>query len=159
MMAKLTVLGVTLGLCLAAAPAEAKKPKVLVQDLKAQGVEAHEAMVLSTAACTAFSKSTKHDVLCGDDLRNMMQFGALAATFDGCAEENCYASMGKALSARYIVSGSVSKLGASYVLSIAMFDTEEGRPAGRTQIKADTVEKLHRDAGEAVSAILSKKRS
>ena len=142
---------VLLSFALWAAPAEAKKPKVLVQDLKAQGVEPHEAMVLSTAAGTEFSKSSKHDVLCGDDLRNMMQF-------DGCAEENCYASMGKALSARYIVSGSVSKLGGAYVLSIAMFDTESGRPAGRSQIKADTVEKLHQDAGEAVSAILKKRR-
>lgn len=141
----------------AADDAVAKKgrPKLLLQDLKAEGVEAHEASAVSTAACHALAKSKAHDVLCGDDLRNMMQFGALAASFDGCADESCYAGMAKALEARFVVSGKVTKLGKLYVLSLSMFDTERGKPSGRTEIKADTIERLHQDTAEAVSALLS----
>lgn len=146
-------------LALSASPAARaeKGPKLLVQDLKAEGVEAHEASAVSTAACHALAKSKTYDVLCGDDLRNMMQFGALAASFDGCADEACYAGMAKALEARFVVSGKVTKLGKLYVLSLSMFDTKSGKPAGRTEIKADSIERLHQDTAEAVSALLAKR--
>jgi len=137
--------------------AHAKKgaPKLLLQDLKAEGVEAHEASAVSTAACHALAKADAYEVLCGDDLRNMMQFGALAASFDGCANEECYSGMAKALEARFVVSGKVTKLGKLYVLSLSMFDTVKGKPAGRTEIKADTIERLHQDTAEGVSSLLS----
>jgi hypothetical protein len=138
-------------------PAEAKGDKLLLQDLVAEGVEPHEASALSTAACNALAKSDKHEVLCGDDLRNMMRFGALAASFDGCADEACYAGMAKALQARFVVSGKVSRLGKVFVLSLSMFDTTTNKPAGRSEIKASSVEQLHVDAAEAVSALLTQR--
>src|SRR5262249_17980141 len=86
------------GVLILAAPAFAAKPKMLVQDLVAQGVETHEAAVMSSAACQAFAKSSTNDVLCGEDIRNMMRFGAMAAAFEGgCKDETCYANMGKAM--------------------------------------------------------------
>lgn len=157
----LGVLGLGLALSAGAssmAPrAEASRPKLLVQDLTAQGVEGHEAAVISTAACNAIAKSARHEVLCGDDLRNLLRFGALAASFDGCADETCYATMGKAMQARFVVSGAVSKLGGTYVLSLSMFDTEAGRPVARTEVKADSIERLHAQADEAASALLGKR--
>lgn len=133
-----------------AGPAHAKA-KVLVQDLVAQGVEAHEAAVMSTAACQAFAKGDL-EVLCGEDIRNMMRFGAMTAAFDGCQDEKCYANIGKAVKARFVVSGSVSKFGNGFILSLSMFDTEEGKPVGRTEVKADSLEKLHAQVPEAASA-------
>lgn len=140
----------------AAGVAQAAKggAKLLLQDLKAEGVEAHEASALSTAACHALAEYPKYDVMCGDDLRSMMQFGALAASFDGCSDETCYAGIAKALDARFVVSGKVTKLGKLYVLTLSMFDTKTNKPAGRTEIKADALEKLHLDTKEAVSALL-----
>jgi hypothetical protein len=131
------------------------KSKLLVQDLTAQGVEPHEAMVISTAACNAFAKHNKYDVLCGDDLRNMMKFGVLAASFDGCKNEECYTNVGRAIQARFVVAGSVSKLGKLYVLSLSMLDTETGRPVGRTEVKADSLEQLHAQVDEAYSAVVT----
>ncbi|MCK6550659.1 hypothetical protein L6R52_32780 [Myxococcota bacterium] len=135
--------------------ASAAPPKILVQDLVAQGVEAHEAAVLSTAACQAFAKSPKHEVLCGEDVRNLMKLSAMSASFDGgCTDEKCYSALGKAMKARFVVSGTVSKLGATYILSLSMFDTEQGKAAGRTELKGASLEKLHADVPEAVSTIL-----
>ena len=142
-------------LLLSAAALAADKPKLLVQDLTAQGVEPHEALVLSTATCNAFSKSAKYDVLCGEDLRNMMKFGVLAASFDGCNNDECYANVGRAIQARYVVAGSVSKLGKIYILSLSMLDTETGRPIGRTEVKADSIESLHSQVPEAYSAVVT----
>lgn len=129
------------------------KPKLLVQDLAPQGVEAHEALVLSTATCNAFSKSPKYDVLCGDDLRNMMRFGVLAASFDGCKDDECYTNVGRAIKARFVVAGTVSRLGKLYVLSLSMLDTQSGRSVSRTEVKADSIESLHGQVPEAYSAI------
>lgn len=144
----------SLGLCWVASDADAQnKSKVLVQDLIAQGVQPHEAAVMSTAACQEFAKRNALDVLCGEDVRNMMRFSAMNAAFDACNDEKCYASMGKAMKARYVVSGSVSKLGQEFILSLAMFDTEKGEPVGRGQVKADSLEKLHLQVAEAASLI------
>ncbi|MEQ8272696.1 MAG: hypothetical protein RMA76_41525 [Deltaproteobacteria bacterium] len=154
-MTRIATIALLLGLTMTSAPAWAAKPKMLVQDLVAQGVEAHEAQVISTATCNAISKTAKYDVLCGDDLRNMMRFGALAASFDTCADASCYSSMGKAMQARFIVSGTISRLGKTFVMSLSMIDTETARPVGRTELKADSIEKLHTQATEAASAILT----
>lgn len=139
----------------ATALAAGGKPKLLVQDLAPQGVEAHEARVLSTAACNAFSKSAKFDVLCGDDLRNLMRFGVLAASFDGCQDDECYTNVGRAIKARFVVAGSVSRLGKLYVLSLSMLDTHTGRSVARTEVKADSIEALHDQVEEAYSAIVT----
>lgn len=154
---RLTLIASTLLTALAATatPALAKGPKLLVQDLVAQGVEAHEAAAITTAVCSKVAKVKKYETLCGDDLRNMMRFGALSASFDGCADSECYAGMAKALEARFVVSGKVGKLGKLYVLSLSMFDTKTGKPSGRAEIKAGSVEQLHTDAGEAVSALFT----
>ena len=155
--ASITLATLALGLAFSGVAEAKKAPKLLLQDLVAKGVEAHEASAVSTAACHALAKSKKYEVVCGDDLRNMMQFGALAASFDGCADEACYAGMAKALDARFVVSGKVTRLGKRVVLSLSMFDTEKGKPAGRTEIKADSIERLHQDTPEAVSALLTKR--
>jgi hypothetical protein len=147
-----TTAGLFLGLLATTATAQAAKPKVLVQDLVAQGVEPSDAAVMSSAACQAFAKNAAYDVLCGEDIRNMMRFGALTAAFDGCADEKCYEGLGKATKARYVVSGSVSKLGGTFILSLSVFDTEQARPIGRTEVKAESLEKLHGQVPEAVSA-------
>lgn len=150
--------GVALALAVALPGAAlAAKPKVLVQDLVAQGVEAHEAAVISTATCQAFAKSAGHEVLCGEDVRNLIKLSAMSASFDGgCTDEKCYAALGKAMKARFVVSGTVSKLGATFILSVSMFDTEQGKAVGRAELKGASLEKLHGDVPEAVSSILGK---
>lgn len=150
----LTGSALCLGLVVVASEASAQsKAKVLVQDLVAQGVQPHEAAVMSTAACQEFAKRNGLDVLCGEDIRNMMRFSAMNAAFDSCNDEKCYASMGKAMKARYVVSGSVSRLGNEFILSLAMFDTEKGEPVGRGEVKAESLEKLHLQVAEAASSI------
>lgn len=134
------------------APSFGSRPKVLVQDLVAHGVEAHEAAILSTATCQAFAKANDLEVLCGEDIRNLIKLGAIAAAFDGCRDEKCHADLGRAMRARYVVSGAVGKLGGGYVLTLSVLDAIDGRAVGRAEVKAESVEKLHGHVPEAVSA-------
>ena len=132
----------------------AAKPKMLLQDLQPQGVTEPEAAVLTTSTCMALAKQGRHDVLCGDDLRTMMRFGAMSSTFRACEGDACFSQIGKALKARFVISGSVSKLGDTFVLSLSAFDTKRTRAVGRAEVKAPTIEQLQLQVDEAVSALL-----
>lgn len=155
------VLGLVAGLALgpAAGPADAARSrKVLVQDLQARGVEGHEAAALSTAACNALAKRKDLEVLCGDDLRAMVKWNTMAATFNACADDACAASTAKALSAALVVSGSVAKVGPGLVLSLAMIDVARGEPVGRAEVKAADVGALYAQVPEAVDILLAAKK-
>lgn len=140
----------------AASPSFAAGKKVLVQDLNARGVETHEAAALATAACNALAKHKGYSVLCGDDLRAMIKWNTMAATFNSCADDKCMQSSAKGLDARFVVSGSVAKIGEEFVLTLSMLDVKEGTPVGRAEIKAAAVDALYRSVPEAVDVMLGK---
>ncbi len=161
--AALLSLGAALALGLGPGPADAAPPagatrKVLVQDLQARGVEGHEAAALSTAACNALAKRKDLEVLCGDDLRAMVKWNTMAATFNACADDACAASTARALSAALVVSGSVAKVGPGLVLSLAMIDVARGEPVGRAEVKAADVGALYAQVPEAVDILLAPKK-
>jgi len=139
-----------------ASSALAAPSKLLVQDLSAVGVEAHEAKAIGTATCGELAKRKGYQVLCGDDLRAMVKWNAMAASFNACQGEDCLAKTAAAVDAQYVVSGSVSKVGDEVVLALVLLNTEEGRPVGRASIKASEVASLHRQVREAVDILLSK---
>lgn len=145
--------------CLAvASPALAADDKLLVQDLTAQGVEAPAAQALSTATCHQIAQKKGIDVLCGDDLRALMQWNAMAASFNGCQDQACFENSAKALEARLVLSGSVSKVGEQYVLSLSLFDVKLARSMGRAEVKAATIDALYKQVPEAVDVVLAKKK-
>lgn len=140
-----------------AAPAYAKPAsKLLLQDLSAVGVEGHEAKALSTATCGELAKRKGYQVMCGDDLRAMIKWNAMAASFNACDGDDCLAKTASAVDARYVVSGSVAKVGDDVVLSLVLLNTEKGVPVGRASIRAPEVAALHRQVREAVDILLSK---
>ena len=142
--------GLLLGLPRVTMAAPPSKPKLLVQDLEGRGVGPGEVSALSVALCMEVSRRKEHDVLCGDDLRSLMQFGALVTALDGCKADACQVSLGKALEARFVVSGTVARLGQPFVLSLALYDAPLARAVRRSQVKAATLEKLHGAVAEAV---------
>lgn len=144
-----------LSTALAEPPKAGKGSKLVVQDLEARGVERHEAAALATAACNAIASRPKYAVLCGDDLRAMMKWNAIATSFDACKDEACVQRTAKAMEARFVVSGSVAKVGESFVLSLAMLDVEQGTSLGRAEVKAQTVDGLYDQVPEAIDVLLS----
>ena len=133
-------------------------PKLLLQDLQARGVSDAEAAAITSATCLALSRTGRHDVLCGDDLRTLLRFGSLSASFQACEGDSCFAQIGKALKARFLVSGAVSRLGELYVLSLSMVDTVRAKVVDRTSVQASSLERLQTQVAEAVSALGRHKR-
>lgn len=145
-----------LGSSVVAEATPASPPRALVQDLDARGVEPVEAAVLSRAVCEALSESVQWSVLCGEDLRAMLGFAAMSASLDACAGDACFRRVTQALEARYLVSGSLSKLDGIYVLGLTLLDGEVGEVVGRAEIKGTSLDRLHADAGEAVGILTAK---
>jgi hypothetical protein len=141
---------------LSAAPAA--ESKLLVQDLTAQGVDGPQAAALSTATCHQLSLRKGIDVLCGDDLRALMQWNAMAASFNACNDQTCFESSAKALEARLVVSGSVAKIGDQYVLNLSLFDVHLARSVGRSEVKAASIEALYKQVAEAVDVVLQSRK-
>ncbi|MFO0724665.1 MAG: hypothetical protein U1E65_12860 [Myxococcota bacterium] len=143
-------------LVLAAAPAA--EERLLLHDLTAEGVEAPVAQALTTAACFELSALKSFDLMCPDDIRALMQWNAMASTFSACQDQACLESSAKALDAKLVASGSVQKAGESYVLSLSLLDTRAGKVRARAEVKAASIDALHKQVAEAVSQLFPKKK-
>ncbi|MEM7676513.1 MAG: hypothetical protein AAF449_10965 [Myxococcota bacterium] len=141
----------------ASSPAFAK-PKLLFQDLEAHGVKPSEAAALTTSTCQSLSALKQHSVLCSDDLRTLMRFGTLSSSFGVCEGSACFAKIGRALKARYVVSGKVSRLEQVFVLSLTAVDTVQTKAVGRSTVKARSLEQLQLQINEAVNALFPARR-
>lgn len=136
----------------------ADKAKLVAQDLSPRGVSEAEAALLSSAVCEGLTSAKRLSVLCGDDLRAMMQMAALSASLDACEGDACFANVSAALKAKYLVSGSVSKVESKLILALALLDASSGEVLGRAQIEGLSFDRLHADVPEATGILLSELR-
>jgi hypothetical protein len=145
------------GLCLATsweARAAAPERKVLVQDLVARGVDAGDAVSLSNAVCQRVARQDGVRAVCADDLRAMMQHGAMAAQLAACPDGSCFRGLEKAADARFVLSGTLARVDGELVLSLAFFDMKKGQPLGRSEVKGANLSALRTHLDEAVSQTL-----
>lgn len=134
-----------------AAPAD----KVVLQDLAARGVSAVDAAALTTATCTALAAQPALELLCGDELRALMQWNALASGLDRCRDEACAAGVARALQAQRLVTGQVAQVGPELVLSLALVDAQTGEVRGRAEARAPTLVALHQQLEATARALLT----
>ncbi len=118
-------------IAVAAEPSEGKK-KVAVLALEAQGNALQPiAGVLSDVVATDLSRRSWLQVLSSSDIASMLGFERQKALL-GCSEEaSCMAEIGAALGSEVLVSGSLGKLGDTFVLTLRAYDTVRGVALGR----------------------------
>lgn len=122
-----------------AAPEGAKR--VLVLELDAAGVAVGEARVLNGALGQALARSTSLEVFTTQDLAAILELEAdrLRA---GCDTASCLAEVAGAMGARYVVFGTLGRIGSTVVAQVSMFDSEAGRPVARREVRARSAENL-----------------
>jgi len=107
----------------------------------AAAVTTTEGALLTSLVATAAAKDPAFDVLTRDDIKN-----ALAVESDrqalGCEESTCLAELAGAMGARVVVYGSVGQLGSDLLLTLNLFDSEEGSSGGRRVAQAGDVSGL-----------------
>jgi TolB-like protein len=102
-----------------------EKPIMTVLDFVTNGVSKSEMRTIISFLSSALFKTDKFiviDIQERDSLLREMEF-----SMSGCSNETCLLEIGRLLSAQYIVTGNIGRVGSRYVLAIKMLETETGR--------------------------------
>jgi len=133
-------------LCAAAAdqPAPADKPRLFVSALTAQGVEPEAARALTDAVVDALTVRSLYEIISTKDLETLLGAERQKQLMGVCESNpaSCTQNAADALTARFVLSGQLSKLGSVYQLSLQMVDTQKGEPVSRSLRIAPDLGKL-----------------
>ncbi|MBL8951267.1 MAG: hypothetical protein JNK82_10850 [Myxococcaceae bacterium] len=123
-------------LLLAASPAPAEKPKLIVLPLSvAGGVEAGIGLALTEAVATEVAAHGFFQVISSKDVQTLLNVERERELM-GCADESvsCVSELAGALGARFVLSGSVARLGDAYQLNLQTLDSLKAQPLGRSTL-------------------------
>jgi len=134
-MKPLTVIALLL---IVAVPAAAKKPKVAVLDLQAQGVPEETAATLTGVLLSGLSEGGGINLLGKSDLGKILTLEETKILV-GCPPEdpNCVVQHGASLGNAILVWGTAGKVGDRVVISVAAVDVQAGTTVGRGSRSVD----------------------
>ncbi len=129
-----------------ASPAQEEKPKLLVTELQAQGALPEQAAALTAALVQTLSERGLFQVLSASDVETVLSAERRRQLMGVCKEDpsRCAVDVGALLQARYVLTGSLSRLGNTYELALQMLDSVKGQPVGRSTRLARDVETLRK---------------
>lgn len=133
------MLALLLAVCTGVAPTpEApEKPRLAVLDLTpGAGVDPALITPLTEAITIEVQSRGFFDVTSSRDIVTLLGVERQKQLL-GCGESSCVAELAGALGARFVLSGSVSRIGASWQLSLTTLDTQKSQPLARA-VRLDT---------------------
>jgi hypothetical protein len=107
-----------------------QKQRLAVLELKAEGASAELATTLSQVVAEQAGKTPGFEAISQAEISAMLNVQRQKQLL-GCADESCLAEIGGALGAKLVLSGTLGKLGDSYVLSLQLLDTHKGKIQSR----------------------------
>jgi hypothetical protein len=130
-------------LCLlAAAPDE--KPRLFVSSVSAVGVDAQDASFFTDAIADTLAKRGLFEVITTKDLESILGAERQRQLLGICEKDPTACSQGAAdaVTARFVLSGQLSRLGSAYQLTLQMVDTQKGQPVARALRLSNDVQSL-----------------
>ncbi len=118
-----------LGICLALPMGALAKPRIMVSELRAQGVPESLAQTLSDLVVYELSRANQADIVSNNDLTATLDLQAKQNIL-GC-DEKCMVDMAKQLDCTHIVHGSLGKLGPQMILNLTTINIEDSNVLGR----------------------------
>lgn len=121
-------------LALLSASPSGERPRLLVLDFTAGGgATAEEAQALTEAAVSAASARDIFQVVSARDVETLLGLERQRQLV-GCAEDeaSCLAELAGALGARFVLSGTLSRVGGSYQLTLQTLDSSRAQALGRS---------------------------
>jgi TolB-like protein len=129
-------------LCVAAlaAPAGAlagsARPKVAVMSIEASGIPAQDVSTLAEVLSTELSAIGRYEVISSRDIESMLAHEGNRQAL-GCDTAGCFAEIGGALGADYLIAPQLSRLGELYVVNIKLIDVKRGKALRRVSERVD----------------------
>ncbi len=111
----------------------AEKPKLAVLELTAAGgVDIKVAGALTETITQEVANAGFFSVLSSREVQTLVGFERQKQMM-GCSEESsCLTELAGAMGARFVMSGTLAKLGEAYQLSLQVLDSNKAQPVGRT---------------------------
>lgn len=131
----------------------AERPKLAVLELNAgAGVEASLTGPFSEALTAEVEARGYFDVISSRDIQTLLGLERQKALL-GCADDaqSCMAELSGALGARFVMTGSLARLGDAWQLTLSTLDTQKAQPVGRSTRIAKDLEALRRALAGAVA--------
>lgn len=119
------------------APTPSGHVRILVLDIKSESVPGETARALRDEVVIELARAPSLSVLSTEDLRAAVSVEAETRAI-GCDTTSCLAEIGAAMGARYIVHGSVAKVGGAYAVYLNIFDTDRNEAVAREVADAAT---------------------
>ncbi|MDP2274180.1 MAG: hypothetical protein Q8N23_12365 [Archangium sp.] len=137
------VLSVLLALPSLAAETE-QKPRLVINDLVALKVAPEEAQAITDAVVTYLSARGLFEVLSTRDVQTLLGAERQRQLSGACSEDalGCSVDMSKLLSARFVLSGQLAKVGSAYQLTMQLVDTSRDQTSSRSSKLAGDLEAL-----------------
>ncbi|MBI1947776.1 MAG: hypothetical protein HYS27_18955 [Deltaproteobacteria bacterium] len=135
--------------------AEPAQPRVLVLDVRTDadalaGVQL--GALLGNEIATVLGRGGQLEVLSSEDLRRLVDVAA-GREATGCGDDaSCLAELGAAMGARFVVSGTIGKVGAATIVQLSLFDVDRARSIARESGEAATA-----DGVAATTRVLSER--
>lgn len=120
-----------------------EKPRLAVLELQASGVPPETATALYDSMVQEVSRRGFFDVVSSKDIATLLGLERQKEVL-GCNEaaQSCMAELAGAIGSRFVLSGSLSKLGDALQLSLQMLDTSKSQPVARSIRIAKDVQSL-----------------
>lgn len=138
-----------------AAEGDGKKTRIAVLDVQYAGVGDRKTVEgLSALLASEVARRPELVVIAGSDLRALLGFERQKQLLGCSADASCIAELAGALGVAYLVSSEASKLGNTWLLSLALLDAKKAVAVNRLTRKAYTDDALVEEASRGVDELL-----
>lgn len=134
------------GMIFSASASNAERLRIVVMDLKADGVSDQMARTVSNMLRTEFINMNEFTVVERAQMDAILKEQGVQAS--GCTDQACAVQMGRLMSARKILVGEVSPMGKSLIITVRIVDVEKGISEFAATQKAANEEVLDVAVGE-----------
>ena len=131
------------------------KPRLLIMNFKALGVEPSAVEAASDITTGAFQEQGRFEVISTADVQSLIDLEA-DRSVAGCANNSCLAEIAGALGADFVVTGRMSKLGESFVFKLALLDPGASKNIATETFQIGALETLPKAIKPAVSRLTAK---
>ncbi len=122
----------------------AKKPRLVVNEFAALRVAPEEAQALGDAVVTYLSGRGLFEAIGPRDVQTLLGVERQKQLLGTCNDDPlaCSLDLSKLVSARFVLSGQLARIGSAYQLTLQLVDTERSQTSGRSSKLAGSLEAM-----------------
>ena len=118
----------------------AEKPVTTVLDFDVNGISSSDMKSIISFLSASIYDTGEYRVI--DTAQRDTILKELEFSYSGCTDDSCQLEVGKLLSAEYIITGDIAKVGSRFILSAKMLETETSETAGTAKGIYTTLDEL-----------------